>query len=156
MSAANLAIFCFEVVHFLPDRRSRGRFVSGFRAIREQRRHLLGVFSKGRIDLLYFGQVEGPLALDHLRTDLRLRAALFHQGLALVDDIFAALRRGRGHAEQNHGKNNKKSTKHRRLPSRFMDLLPILIGNRRRRTTCDRAGHGACLDEAAVESGDLS
>jgi hypothetical protein len=27
-----------------------------------------------------------------------------------------------------------------------MDLLPILIGNRRRRTTCDRAGHGACLD----------
>jgi hypothetical protein len=77
---------CFEVVHFLPDRRSHGRFVSGFRAIREQRRHLLGVFSKGRIDLLYFGQVEGPLALDHLRTDLRLRAALFHQGLALVDE----------------------------------------------------------------------
>jgi hypothetical protein len=58
----------FEVVHSFPDRWSRGCLVSGLRTIRKQRRHLSGVFSKGRIDLPYFGQVEGPLALDSSRS----------------------------------------------------------------------------------------
>src|SRR4029077_6956114 len=89
----------FEVVHFLPDRRSCGCLVAGFRTIWEQRRHLRGIVSKGCVDFPHFGHIEGPLALYHLRANLCLGAALLHQSLTLVDDVWAALRRSRSHAE---------------------------------------------------------
>src|SRR5215471_18146164 len=117
-----------EVIHSFPDRRSRGCLGAGFRAIRKQRRHLLGVFGKSRINFLYLGGVERPLALDHCSADLRLLAALFHQGLPLLDELRTALRRrdgftviragdggcgcGRGHAEQNNSESNSQFTKH--------------------------------------------
>src|SRR5499427_1748947 len=115
-----------EVVHSFPDRRSRGCLGADFRAIRKQRRHLLGIVGKGRINFLYLGGVERPLALDHCSADLRLLTALFHQGLPLLDELRTALRRrdgftviragdggcGCGHAEQNNSESNSQFTKH--------------------------------------------
>src|SRR5690242_3759410 len=47
-----------EVVHSFPDRRSRSGLGTGFRAIRKQRRHLLGVFGESRVNFLHLGGVE--------------------------------------------------------------------------------------------------
>src|SRR6516164_979983 len=115
-----------EVIHSLPDRRSGGCLGAGFRAIRKQRRHLLGVVGKGRKDLLHFAGVERPLALNHCRADLRLFTALFHQGLPLPDELRTAQRSSsagpivehisratpRGHTEQKNGESNDQFTKH--------------------------------------------
>src|SRR5262249_8505360 len=111
-----------EVVHSFPDRRSRGCLGAGFRAIRKQRRHLLGVFGKGRVNFLSFGGVERPLALDHCGADLRLLAALFHQGLALLDELRTALRRGRSHAEQKNSESNNQFVKHGAASSSHHEL----------------------------------
>src|SRR5262249_27958531 len=112
-----------KVVHSLPDRRSRGCLSAGFRAIRKQRGHLLGVFGKGRVNFLYLGDVERPLALDHCRADLRLFTALFHQSLALMDELWTALRRGRGYAEQKNGKNDNQFTKHAAASDLIISLV---------------------------------
>src|SRR5215831_13562084 len=101
-----------EVVHSLPDHRSRGGLGAGFRTIRKQRRHLLGVFGKGRVNFLHLGGVERHLALDYCRADLRLFTALFHQGLPLLDELRTALRRGRSHSEQKNSESNDQFAKH--------------------------------------------
>src|SRR5581483_8765352 len=52
---------------------------------------------------------------DHGRADLRHVGALLHEGLALVDDILATLRHGRGDTAQEDGKNDEYRTEHATL-----------------------------------------
>jgi hypothetical protein len=84
---------------------------------------LLGVVGKGRINFLYLGGIERPLALDHCSADLRLFTALFHQGLPLLNEFRTALRRGSGHAKQKNSECNNQITKHAAASS-SLDELP--------------------------------